>query len=90
MQGRNWPPQWKKNIMWPTHSVVHKVHKAPRLSISILIWILSSDTTCQLKQFNTNSEAAMLSNTEPQLNSFGPKKWRGQHHPPPPTELLDV
>ena len=37
--------------------------KAPRLSISIVIWILSSDTDtiCQLNQFNTNSEAAMLS-----------------------------
>ena len=35
--------------------------KAPRLSISIVIWILSSDTICQLNQFNTNSEAAMLS-----------------------------
>ena len=46
--------------------------KAPRLSISIVIWILSSDsdtdsdtdtdtdTICQLNQFNTNSEAAML------------------------------
>ena len=42
--------------------------KAPRLSISIVVWILSSDTEtsattpiCQLNQFNTNSEAAMLS-----------------------------
>ena len=35
--------------------------KAPRLSISIVICILSSDTICQLNQFNTNSEAAMLS-----------------------------
>ena len=33
---------------------------APRRSISIVIWILSSDTICQLNQFNTNSEAAML------------------------------
>ena len=33
----------------------------PRLGISIVIWILSSDTICQLNQFNTNSEAAMLS-----------------------------
>ena len=38
--------------------------KAPRLSISIVIWILSSDTICQLNQFNTNSEAAMLSTTQ--------------------------
>ena len=37
------------------------IDKAPRLSISIVIWILSSDTICQLNQFNTNSEAAMLS-----------------------------
>ena len=37
------------------------VDKAPRLSISIVIWILSSDTICQLNQFITNSEAAMLS-----------------------------
>ena len=35
--------------------------KAPRLSISIVIWILSSDTICQLNQFHTNSEAVMLS-----------------------------
>ena len=37
--------------------------KAPRLSISIVIWILSSDTICQLNQFHTNGEAATLSNT---------------------------
>ena len=37
------------------------IDKAPRLSISIVIWILSSDTICQLNQFHTNSEAAMLS-----------------------------
>ena len=41
------------------------VDKAPRLSISIVIWILSSDTICQLNQFNTNSEAAMLSKPAP-------------------------
>ena len=35
-----------------------KVDKAPRLSISIVIWILSSDTICQLNQLNT-----MLSNS---------------------------
>ena len=39
-----------------------EVDKAPRLSISIVIWILSSDTDiCQLNQFNLNSEAAMPS-----------------------------
>ena len=32
------------------------------LSISIVIWILSSDTICQLNQFHTNSEATMLCN----------------------------
>ena len=37
------------------------VDKAPRPSISNFIWVLSSDTICQLNQFNTNSEAAMLS-----------------------------
>ena len=37
------------------------VDKVPRLSISIVIWILSSDTICELNLFNTNSEAAMLS-----------------------------
>ena len=37
------------------------VDKAPRLSTSIVIWVLSSDTICQLNQLNTNSDAAMLS-----------------------------
>ena len=37
-------------------------YQAPRLSISIVIWILSSDTICQLNQFHTNGEAAVLSN----------------------------
>ena len=37
------------------------VDKAPRLSISNDIWILSSDTICQLNQSFSNSEAAMLS-----------------------------
>ena len=40
--------------------------KTPVLSISIVIGILSSDTDTifQLYQFNTNSEAAMLSNLD--------------------------
>ena len=38
---------------------VVRLDKAPRLNISIVIWILSSIS--QLNQFNTNSEAAMLS-----------------------------
>ena len=42
-------------------SLVFCIDKAPRLSISIVSWILSSDTICLLDQFNTNSEAAMLS-----------------------------
>ena len=35
--------------------------KDPRPSISKVIWILSSDTNCQLNQLFSNSEAAMLS-----------------------------
>ena len=38
--------------------------KAARPSISNIIWILLSDTICQLNQFNTNSETAMLSNND--------------------------
>ena len=34
---------------------------APRPSVSNVIWILSSDTICQLNQLFLNSEAAMLS-----------------------------
>ena len=41
-----------------------RIDKAHRLSISIVICILSSDTICHLNQFNTNSEAAMLSKLE--------------------------
>ena len=37
------------------------IDKAPCLSISIVIWILSYDTIFRLNQCNTNSEAAMLS-----------------------------
>ena len=37
------------------------VDKAPLLSIRIDFWILLSDTICQLNQFHTISEAAMLS-----------------------------
>ena len=36
------------------------IDKAPRPSISNVIWILSSDTVCQLNQLFSNSEAAML------------------------------
>ena len=52
-----------------------RLYKTPRLNI-IVIWILSSDTVtiCQLNQFNTNSEAAMLSkpdeNTKMKKNSI--------------------
>ena len=58
--------QIQKRIVVHIHEIpnVHcptDVDKAPRLSISIVIWILSSDTICQLNQFNTNSEVAMLS-----------------------------
>ena len=37
-----------------------RVDKAPRPSISNVIWILSSDNICQLNQLFSNSEAAML------------------------------
>ena len=37
------------------------IDKAPRPSISNVIGILSSDTTCQLNLLFSNSEAAMLS-----------------------------
>ena len=50
--------------------------KAPRLSISIVIWILSSDTICQLNQFHTNSEAVMLSTTGP---SYAPPESQNGH-----------
>ena len=42
--------------------------KAPRFSIRRVIWILLSDTICQLIQFYTNSEAALLPNLEMWLN----------------------
>ena len=50
-------------ILFVKTVLTQSLDKAPRLSISIVIWILSSDTDtiCQLNQFNTNSEAAMLS-----------------------------
>ena len=54
----------KCDLMWngaASQQVGPGKKNAPRLSISIVIWILSSDTICQLNQFNTNSEAAMLS-----------------------------
>ena len=40
------------------------VDKARRPSISNVIWVLSSDTICQLNQLFSNSELAMLSMTE--------------------------
>ena len=56
---------WKSKC----HKAIHSqrfigqtvVDKAPRLSISIIIRTLSSDTISQLNQFNTNSEVTMLS-----------------------------
>ena len=66
---------WLKIVMWITEGpkrpplkkcvVIHVgLDKAPRLSITIAIWIRSSDTICQLNQFNTKSEAAILSKQE--------------------------
>ena len=46
---------------WGVIIVLTKLDKAPRLSISIVIWVFSSDTIFQLNQLNTNSEVAMLS-----------------------------
>ena len=40
---------------------LYGLEKAHRLSINIVIWILSSDTVSIQYKFNTNSEAAMLS-----------------------------
>ena len=42
-------------LVWP------KLDKAPRPSISNVIWILSFDTICQLNPLFSKSEAAMLS-----------------------------
>ena len=54
--------QFPRSTCFPSEAEnLSRLDKAPRLSISIVIWILSSDTICQLNQFNTNSEAAMLS-----------------------------
>ena len=65
---RDWPfalannqpegPALRMIICHPRHP---SLEKAPRLSIRIDIRILLSDTICQLIQFYTNSEAAMLS-----------------------------
>ena len=41
------------------HNPSASLDKAPRPSISIVIWILSSDTICQPNQLFSNSEAAM-------------------------------
>ena len=48
--------QIQKNTDW--------VDKAPRPSISNVIWVLSSDNICQINQLFSNSEVAMLSMTE--------------------------
>ena len=41
--------------------VTGQLDKAPRPSISNVIWVLSSDTICQFNQIFSNSEAAILS-----------------------------
>ena len=58
--------------MWPTHSVVHKVHKAPRLSIRIVIWILSSDTICHYAVYGHLGGTAL-----PDVEGNGEKKTVG-------------
>ena len=44
--------------------------KAPRLSISNDIWILSSDTICQLNQVFSSSEEAMMSKQRGLLHTY--------------------
>ena len=43
---------------------INKLDKAPRPSISNVIWILSSGTICQLNQSFSKSEAARLSSNK--------------------------
>ena len=52
------------NTEFQIHKKTDWVDKAPRPSISNVIWVLSSDTICQLNQLFSNSEVAMLSMTE--------------------------
>ena len=40
------------------------IHKAPRSSIGNVIWVLLSDTICQLSHLFSNREPAMLSKEE--------------------------
>ena len=54
------------------------IDKAPRFSIRRVIWILLSDTICQLIQFYTNSEAALLS----MLRLRGSDSKKGLFSPP--------
>ena len=53
---------YKKETILCGPALLIRLDKAPRLSIRVDIWILLSDTICQLIQSNTNSEAAMLPN----------------------------
>ena len=52
---------YKKETILCGPALLIRLDKAPRLSIRVDIWILLSDTICQLIQSHTNSEAAMLS-----------------------------
>ena len=80
----------KKNEVWDLQLLQSRLDKAPRLSISIVIWILSSDadTIFQLYQFNTNSEAAMLSSHTPQTVT-NTKKGKFAFHCPGETKHMD-
>ena len=51
---------YKKETILCGPALLIRLDKAPRLSIRVDIWILLSDTICQLIQFYTNSEAALL------------------------------
>ena len=68
--GREWKKSIPKIRELEGNESPPVLDKAPRLSISIVIWILSSDTICQLNQFNTNSEAAMLSKLKQSWSDF--------------------
>ena len=59
--------------------LLSSLDKAPRLSISIVIWISSSDTICQLNQSYSNSEAAMLSKVVSKLRPLADQHLPDQH-----------
>ena len=55
---------------WPVRTFSAFLDKASR-PISNVIWVLSSDTICQLNQLFSNSEVAMLSNQQEDETPIG-------------------